>query len=303
MANKLIVILGPTASGKTKLACQLAYKLNAGVLSADSRQVYKGMDIGTGKDLNEYQVNGKKIPYDLIDIVDAGSDYHVAAFQRDFYQAAQSYWDKKQLPILCGGTGLYLEAVLKKFTQTQIGIDRAQREVLSQLNDDELLNQINDLPTSLQLDTSTRKRRIRALEMLSAPLMEPVVYPDFEFLVIGLNPNRDQRRTDISLRLKYRLEKGGLIEEVKELIAKGISTEKLIFYGLEYKYVTWFLQNKLTYNELFDKLEIAIHQFSKRQMTYFRSMEKKGIAINWLSENQNFDEKINQSLQLIKPFY
>ncbi|MFN8436631.1 MAG: tRNA (adenosine(37)-N6)-dimethylallyltransferase MiaA [Cytophagales bacterium] len=277
----LIVILGPTASGKTALAVDLAKYYNTGVISADSRQVYKYMDVGTGKDLSEYE----NVPYHLINILEPGEKYNVASFQNDFNLIFNTYTSENKIPILCGGTGLYINAVLNNYSQTQIKIDSFLRNELENLTHDELISKLKKINSLENIDYSTKKRTIRAIEKNifseQKNIIHEVIVPLKPF-VIGLNPERETRRANIENRLQYRL-KNGLIEEVENLLHMGISHEMLNYYGLEYKFVSDYLLKKFTLLELETKLCVAIQQYAKRQMTYFRNMEKNGITINWIN--------------------
>ena len=281
----LICILGPTASGKTALAVALAKKLNGEIISADSRQVYRGMDIGTGKDLEEYS----NVPYHLIDILDAGEIYGVGQFQKDFNRVLREIKSRNRIPILCGGTGLYIQAVLQNFSHTYIPRDFALRDSLIHREYAELKQLFEGLPKaqSFNADTSTHKRLIRAIEIAkwleNNELIEEANL-SIEPIIFGINLDLNTRRQNISKRLRERFDKG-LIEEVQQLLDKGISTDMLIFYGLEYKIITQHLQGDYSLEECFSKLEIAIHQFAKRQMTYFRKMEKDGLEIHWINQN------------------
>lgn len=276
----LIVIIGPTASGKTALAVDIANYYSTAVISADSRQVYKGMNIGTGKDLDEYH----NVPYYLIDIVDAGYKYNVAEYQRDFTTVFNKLQKRGEVPILCGGTGLYIDAVLNDYSRTQIPLDYNYRNKLELLEKDELLTQLNQFDTEANSDYSTKKRIIRLLEQKNIGNNKPLIQFNNQIIpfVIGINPDRETRRERIETRLKYRLE-NGLIEEVEQLIKQGVNKETLTFYGLEYKFVVQFLNNEFNLKELEEKLCIAIQQYAKRQMTYFRGMERKGLKINWIN--------------------
>jgi tRNA dimethylallyltransferase len=283
----MIVILGPTASGKTRLAVQMARDLGGEILSADSRQVYRGMDIGTGKDLAEYTLDGQSIPYHLINIVDAGDDYNVFRYQRDFDVALHDVLSRGKTPIVCGGSGLYLEAALRPEAMLEVPPNEALRADLEQLTEEALQVRFAETPSAYTplADTSTRKRLIRAIEIGTylrdnpgyVPAPRPPLPP---YRVIGLDPPVPVRRERISRRLRDRLQHG-LIEEVQGLLSRGIGPEKLIFYGLEYKFVTEYLRSHLTYSELVTQLETAIHQFAKRQMTFFRKMERDGLVIEW----------------------
>ncbi|XWW47293.1 tRNA (adenosine(37)-N6)-dimethylallyltransferase MiaA [Fibrella sp. USSR17] len=288
----MLVILGPTASGKTRLAVQMAYQLigegrPTEIISADSRQVYRGMDIGTGKDLAEYQIDGQVVPYHLIDIIDAGQDYNVFRYQQDFDRALQAILSRGAVPILCGGSGLYIEAALRPDAMLPVPPNEALRSELAPLSDAQLLERFAQTPSvySDKADTSTRKRLIRAIEIgtyLNAhPGVVPAPRPPLPpYRVIGLDPPVAVRRDRISRRLRDRLQHG-LIDEVERLLKAGIAPEKLIFYGLEYNYVTQYVLGELPYGELVTQLETAIHQFAKRQMTYFRKMERDGLVIEW----------------------
>ncbi|MDR6564620.1 MULTISPECIES: tRNA (adenosine(37)-N6)-dimethylallyltransferase MiaA [unclassified Arcicella] len=305
--SPLIVILGPTASGKTHLAVQLAHVIDGEIISADSRQVYRGMDIGTGKDLDEFEMQGKKIPHHLIDIIDAGESYHIYQFQQDFQQAYNDILQRGKTPILCGGSGMYLEAVLKGYEFTAIPIDLPAREKLLEKSTEELLSIFEEHKSiySEKSDTSTKKRLIRAIE-INLFLKNN---PDFKItpqnvpqaIIFGINPSVELRRERITKRLTDRLA-NGMIEEVQTLLAKGIPAEKLIFYGLEYKFITQYLNNEIDYQTMFEKLNVAIHQFAKRQMTYFRKMENNGLIINWLSPELPFNKIIETILREIADF-
>lgn len=295
----LIVILGPTASGKTHLAVQLAHRINGEIISADSRQVYRGMDIGTGKDLEEYTIDNQSIPYHLIDILNAGEQYHIHLFQQDFLKVYNDITARGKTPILCGGSGMYIEAILQGYEFTAIPIDENYRETLLPKSYEELLSSANTLirKEGFKPDLSTKKRLIRAFE-ISRFLHQN---PDFEIpkptvpqsIIFGLNPDTEIRRERITKRLHHRLE-NGMIEEVKTLIDNGISPEKLIFYGLEYKFITQYLTGELNYEIMVERLNVAIHQFAKRQMTYFRKMERDGLEINWLSSQKPLEELIER---------
>ena len=296
-SQKLIVILGPTASGKTHLAVQLAHRINGEIISADSRQVYREMNIGTGKDLEEYILDNQAIPYHLINILNAGEQYHIHFFQQDFQRVYQDIVSRGKTPILCGGSGMYLEAVLKGYEFTSIPIDENLRDELLEKPTEELTQIFRKNPSEYtqKTDISTRKRLIRAIEINQFLRQNPdfnISPPNIpEFIIFGLNPETESRRMSITKRLNHRLE-NGMIEEVKTLIDKGISPEKLIFYGLEYKFITQYLTGELTYEIMVERLNVAIHQFAKRQMTYFRKMEHDGLKINWLSNNLPLDKKL-----------
>lgn len=286
MQYELITILGPTASGKTRMAVQLAAQLDAEIISADSRQVYRGMNLGTGKDLEEYRIGDIEVPYHLIDIVNAGDSYHIFQFQKDFQKVFNDIRDRGKIAILCGGSGLYLEAVLRGFQYTAVPIDEELRAVLLPLSQEELLKRFGSLSSFVpKADTSTHKRTIRAIEigeyLKTHPEFELPQQQAINSIIFGLNPPLELRREKITTRLHQRLEHG-MVEEVKALLSAGVSSDKLIFYGLEYKWITEYLQGTIDYQTMFDRLNVAIHQFAKRQMTYFRKMEKEGLIINWL---------------------
>lgn len=302
LKNDLLIILGPTASGKTKLAANLANELGGEIISADSRQIFKGMDIGTGKDLGEYQINGRQIPFHLIDIRDAGEKYHVNLFKEDFYNSLQSIRDRNVLPILCGGTGMYIHSVLQNHEFTAIPIDEDLRVDLQLKPKNLLIDQLDSYPKNLRenADYSSSKRLIRAIEIaeyLKNNDLVKIDRPQLNPFIIGLNNDVELRRKKILDRLEIRL-KTGLIEEVETLIAKGISVDMLTFYGLEYKFIAAYLTNQFDLEVLKERLGVAICQFAKRQMTFFRKMEKDGVQINWLNAN---DELLNdKAIELVK---
>ncbi len=303
MKYNLVTILGPTATGKTQLATALAARIDGEIISADSRQIYRGMDIGTGKDLAEYVVDGKPIPYHLIDIVDAGYKYNVFEYQRDFLKAFESVNQRGHLPILCGGTGLYIEAVLNGYKLLAVPDNQILREQLANKTLDELTSILSGYKTlHNQTDVDTVKRAIRAIEIeeyYQTHEEETVEYPELNSLIIGVGIDREVRREKITKRLKARLNEG-MIDEVKMLLDSGVQPDDLIYYGLEYKFVTNYLLGKLTFDELFTQLEIAIHQFAKRQMTWFRGMERRGFTIHWLDALKSMDEKLEEIESLLK---
>ena len=303
MKYNLVTILGPTATGKTQLATALAARIDGEIISADSRQIYRGMDIGTGKDLAEYVVDGKPIPYHLIDIVDAGYKYNVFEYQRDFLKAFESVNQRGHLPILCGGTGLYIEAVLNGYKLLAVPDNQILREQLANKTLDELTSILRGYKTlHNQTDVDTVKRAIRAIEIeayYQTHEEETVEYPELKSLIIGVGIDREVRREKITTRLKARLNEG-MIDEVKMLLDSGVQPDDLIYYGLEYKFVTNYLLGKLTFDELFTQLEIAIHQFAKRQMTWFRGMERRGFTIYWLDALKSMDEKLDEIESLLK---
>ena len=292
----LIAILGPTASGKTPFAAALAYELNTEIISADSRQIYRGMDLGTGKDLADYTVNGRTIPYHLIDIADPGYKYNVFEYQRDFLIAYETIKQKGKLPVLCGGTGMYLESVLKGYKLLPVPENPELRARLADKSLEELtemLKQYKALHNTTDVDTV--KRAIRAIEIEEYYAHTPVderAFPKLNSLIIGVDIDRELRRTKISNRLRQRLNEG-MVDEVRRLIEQGIQPDDLIYYGLEYKYLTLYVIGKLTYEEMYRELEIAIHQFAKRQMTWFRGMERRGFTIHWMDARCPMEEKIS----------
>jgi len=293
----IITILGPTACGKTKIATHLAYNINGEIISGDSRQVYKGMDIGTGKDLNEYIVNNTFIPYHLIDIRKTGEKYNVFEFKKDFLKAYHQIKSNNKIPILCGGSGMYIEAILRNYELIEVPENIELRKQLSNYTLDELkaiLEKYKKLHNKTDVDT--KKRAIRAIEIAEYYKANEINInqpPNIKSLTIGINISRELRRERISTRLKERL-KQGMINEVQNLLNQNISPEDLIYYGLEYKYITEYLIGKYSYDEFFIKLETAIHQFAKRQMTYFRSMERRGIKITWIDGTKDLQEIVKQ---------
>lgn len=299
----MITILGPTACGKTALAVSLAAKMGGEIISADSRQVYRGMDIGTGKDLSEYRVDGKQIPYHLIDIEEAGQKYNLFRFQEDFNAAYEDITSRGVQPILCGGTGLYMEAVLKGYALSPVPQDDNLRKKLSTRSLGELkelliwLKARNGSAMHNETDVDTVSRAVRAIEIEFHNLRHPVDtrrVPAVGSLIVGLDVDRDVRRERITARLKSRLEEG-MVEEVRGLLEKDdITKEDLMYYGLEYKYVTAYVVGEISYEDMFNQLEIAIHQFAKRQMTWFRGMERRGFNIHWLDASIPMADKLAQ---------
>ena len=298
----MITILGPTASGKTPVAARLAAEIGGEVISADSRQVYRRMDIGTGKDLADYVVDGKQIPYHLIDIREPGTKYNLFEYQQDFFDAYQDIRSRGAVPILCGGTGLYIEAVLKGYKLSPVPQNQALRDSLEGKSLDELTQMLIDLKAKNgstmhnKTDVDSCQRAIRAIEIETYNIEHPTPrreLPPVDSLIIGISIDRELRREKITRRLKARLEEG-MVDEVRALLDEGIPADDLIYYGLEYKFVTEYLTGQTTYDEMFTRLEIAIHQFAKRQMTWFRGMERRGFKIHWIDAILPMEEKIER---------
>ncbi len=288
----LIVILGPTASGKTTLAARLAAKLDFEVISADSRQVYRGMDIGTGKDLGEFVVKGKKIPYHLIDIIDPSDEFSVFDFQKRFFEAFEEIRSREIIPVLAGGTGLYIDSVLRKYSMRDVPVNETLRATLDGEDVNRIVERLNALKPDLHntTDLLEKDRAIRALEIVLYEKENPLSgeeNPEIIPLVFGTRWERKALRERITKRLKERLN-SGMIEEVERLHAGGLSWERLDYFGLEYRFVGQFLQGTLNRNDMFQKLNAAIHNFAKRQETWFRRMERHGIEIHWI-DNADYD--------------
>ncbi len=311
----MITILGPTASGKTSLATALAAALpseadgmEAEIISADSRQVYRRMDIGTGKDLADYAVDGKQIPFHLIDICEPGTKYNLFQYQQDFTDAYRDICSRGRLPILCGGTGLYIESVLKGYSLSPVPQNPTLRKALEGKNLEELTQMLLQLKEKTgstmhnRSDVDTAQRAIRAIEIESYNLEHPTPernIPAVPSVVFGVNIDRDARREKITRRLKQRLEEG-MVDEIKGLLDSGIPAEDLIYYGLEYKFVTEYVTGKTFYDEMFRGLEIAIHQFAKRQMTWFRGMERRGFTIHWIDAALPMETKVENIIRKYK---
>lgn len=302
-AYNLITILGPTATGKTDVAANLAHRLKTEIISADSRQVYRGMDLGTGKDLEDYVVKGTKVPSHLVDIEDAGAHYNVYRFQTDFIRVFNEISAKGKLPVLCGGSGLYLEAVLKNYRMIEVPPNKELRKELEGKNLEELTAILKELKPDLHntTDVETDRRAIRAIEIelyYREHSQDESDMPDIRSLNIGIDFDRDMRRARISKRLKQRLNEG-MLDEVQKLLDSGLTPEQLIYYGLEYKFLTLHLIGELSYEEMFARLEIAIHQFAKRQMTWFRGMEKRGTKIHWIDGHMSMEDKVEAVVALL----
>ncbi len=297
----MITILGPTASGKTNLAVNLAYRINGEIISADSRQIYRGMNIGTGKDIEEYKFQNTAIPYHLIDIVDAGYEYSVYEYQRDFLTAYNNITLKDKTPVLCGGTGMYLEAVLKGYKLVKVPENINLRNKLKDKTDEELVNLLASFKSLHNItDTKDRERLVKAIEIAIyySENPEQTSFPEIKGKIFGICFERNVLKERITGRLHNRL-KNGMIEEVKQLLESGITSEKLKYYGLEYKFIAQYIAGELNYSEMSQNLNIAIHQFAKRQMTWFRRMEKNRIKINWINGDLALNEKINIIMNII----
>ena len=299
---ELITILGPTACGKTSLAVALAAHLDSEIISADSRQVYRRMDIGTGKDLSDYDTCGNKIPYHLIDICEPGTKYNVFRFQHDFFEVFNRLRDTGKISVLCGGTGMYIEAVLKGYKLLDVPPDNELREKLR----DKSLGELEDILATYKTlhnktDVDSAQRAIRAIEIEEYYKKEAPEKSEFKpinSLIIGLDIDRELRREKISRRLRNRLDEG-MVDEVRALLNSGIKPDDLVYYGLEYKYLTLYIVGELTYDEMISQLEIAIHQFAKRQMTWFRGMERRGFSIHWIDASIPMEEKVECALKLL----
>lgn len=306
----MITILGPTASGKTEVAANLALQINAEIISADSRQVYRRMDIGTGKDIEDYTVCGINIPYHLIDIVEPGTKYNLFEYQKDFLEAYNDVIGRGRNVILCGGTGLYIESVLKGYRLIPVAENKELREKLEGKSLEELtgilekLKKENNSSMHNTTDVDTAKRAIRAIEIETAYREMPVEerqFPKIDNIIIGIAIDRELRRQKITRRLKQRLDEG-MVDEVRSLLDSGIKPEDLIYYGLEYKFLTEYIIGKLTYREMVAQLETAIHQFAKRQMTWFRGMERRGFKIHWIDAEESMDEKLDDIINIVAKY-
>ncbi|MFW5758175.1 MAG: tRNA (adenosine(37)-N6)-dimethylallyltransferase MiaA [Bacteroidota bacterium] len=299
----LIVITGCTATGKTSLAAEMANRCNGQIISADSRQVYKDMDIGTGKDRMDYNISGKNIPVHLIDIAEPGYEYNVFEYQQDFFRAFQQIRREKAQPIMCGGTGLYIEAALAKYRLLRVPENDSLRKQLHELTITELEEKLKSLRSVHNTtDITDRNRLIRAIEIETYQKDHPgkrQLFPEFSYIIFATDYPRPVVRERITNRLKYRLE-NGMINEIQQLLKKGLKPDQLEFYGLEYKYITRYLTGDLTYDEMFTKLNTSIHQFAKRQMTWFRRMERKGYKIHWISGELPQEEKIRLMINQIQ---
>lgn len=298
----MITVLGPTATGKTGFATRLAALVDGEIISADSRQVYCGMDLGTGKDYEDYSFNGIEIPYHLIDIKDAGEEYNVFEFQRDFLRVYNDILSRGKMPILCGGTGMYLEAILNGYTLVEVPENKALREELAQKTQEELVGILQDLrPLHNTSDSDDRTRTIRAIEIEKFTKENPKQednFPKINSILFGLKYERTVIREKISKRLKERLDEG-MIDEVRTLLDNGVHPDKLKYYGLEYKFLTMHVLGELNFKDMFQKLNTAIHQFAKRQENWFNRMEKNGSVIHWIDGNLTLDEKLEEAMKII----
>lgn len=300
----MITVLGPTATGKTKLAAALSYLYDGEIISADSRQVYKGMDIGTGKDLEDYYIHDTLIPYHLIDIAEPGQEYNVYAFQQDFVSAYNKIMDRGKTPVLCGGSGLYLESVLQGYRLLEVPENLSFRQKLLQKTDEELREMLHTMRPGMHntSDLTERSRLVRALEIETYYAENPATPHDFPRVnpvIIGIHFERAELRKRITERLKARL-KEGMTEEVQYLLTTGLTAEQLKFYGLEYRFVTGYVTGEMEYGDMFSKLNTAIHQFAKRQVTWFRRMEKRGIKIHWINGALPMPDKLSEAEEIIK---
>ena len=298
----MLTILGPTATGKTSFAAHIAAQLNGEIISADSRQVYRGMDIGTGKDYDDYIVDAFSIPYHLIDIVDPGYEYNVFEFRRDFMAAYNDILTRDKYPILCGGTGMYIESILKGYTLVNVEVNKKIRQDLESKTDEELIRILVSYKVPHNItDTSDRQRLIRAIEIQEYYKLYPnevIDYENIDSIIFGLSLERQKVKDRITARLNWRLEHG-MVEEVERLLDEGVCSEKLLFYGLEYKFITKFILGEIGYDVMVKRLNIAIHQFSKRQMTWFRRMERAGFQINWIDGELSMQEKVEKVFDVL----
>ena len=303
--NKIIIILGPTASGKTKIAAHVAKNVNGEIISADSRQVYKDMNLGTGKDYNDYIVDGTKIQYHLIDIKQPGEKYNVYEYQKDFLQARENILEHNKIPVVCGGTGMYIQAVTQGYRLIHVPVNDKLRNEMESKSHDELIEILGSMKKLHNVsDIDTKKRTIRSIEIEKYYRDHPetdIEFPSIVPMFIGIRYHRDNERKNITKRLKQRLE-GGMIEEVQSLFDKGLSYEDVVYYGLEYKFIAMYLRNTLSRNEMFNKLNTAIHQYAKRQRTWFRKMEREGINIQWIEGELPFGKKVHNATQVASMF-
>jgi tRNA dimethylallyltransferase len=299
----MITVLGPTATGKTKFAAHLAAEFDGEIISADSRQVYRGMDLATGKDIEDYNVDGKRIPFHLVDIVEPGYEYNVYEFQKDFLKVYDDIVKRDKTPVLCGGTGLYIESVLKGYRLIEVPENLQLRKTLSNLTDNELISRLKAFKTPHNTtDIKDRERLVRAIEIQTYYNEHPDIdryFPKIENKIFGIKFEREIIRNRITERLKKRLD-SGMLDEVTELLDKGLTPGQLKFYGLEYRYLTMYITGEIDYDEMFGLLNTAIHQFAKRQMTWFRRMERNGFKIHWIDGRFNMKKKISYAREILQ---
>ncbi len=299
----MITVLGPTATGKTKFAAHLAAEFDGEIISADSRQVYRGMDLATGKDIEDYNVDGKRIPFHLVDIVEPGYEYNVYEFQKDFLKVYDDIVKRDKTPVLCGGTGLYIESVLKGYRLIEVPENLQLRKTLSNLTDNELISRLKAFKTPHNTtDIKDRERLVRAIEIQTYYNEHPDIdryFPNIENTIFGIKFEREIIRNRITERLKKRLD-SGMLDEVTELLDKGLTPGQLKFYGLEYRYLTMYITGEIDYDEMFGLLNTAIHQFAKRQMTWFRRMERNGFKIHWIDGRFNMKKKISYAREILQ---
>ncbi len=298
----LLVVTGPTASGKTSMAAALALRLNGEIISADSRQIYRHMNLGTGKDYTDYFVEGRQIPFHLVDIADPGYKYSVFEYQQDFMKVLDDLRSRNIFPVVCGGSGMYIDSVVSGYKMIEVPPDPEFRASLEKNSLKELtviLSSYKKLHNKTDIDT--KKRAIRAIEIerfICERKENQIQFPGIRPLILGVMFSRERRRERISERLKRRLEEG-MEDEIRQLIKQGVDPETLIYYGLEYKYITLYITGRISYDEMYRSLEIAIHQFAKRQMTWFRGMERKGIKIHWIDGEMPMNEKVEKVMELL----
>jgi tRNA dimethylallyltransferase len=297
----LIVILGPTASGKTAVAANLAFHLDGEIISADSRQVYRSLNLGTGKDYADYTIHNINIPYHLIDIAAPGTQYNVFEYQKDFFKIYHDILERGKTPILCGGTGMYIEAVLEGYKLIQVPVNSDLRKELENKSLEELITFLQQLKTvHATTDIENKKRAIRAIEIELYYSEHPktgTTFPEINPLIIGVRFDRATERQRITQRLEQRL-KDGMLAEIENLLNSGLTEDQLVYYGLEYKFLTLHVTEKMSYDEMFTLLNTAIHQFAKRQMTWFRRMERKGYTIHWIDGYMPIEEKMKVLMDL-----
>lgn len=302
MQADMLVITGPTATGKTSVAAAIAERIGGEIISADSRQVYRGMNLGTGKDYDDYYVNGKKIPYHLIDIVEPGYKYSVYEYQRDFAQVYSDLKKRNIFPVVCGGSGMYIDSIVSSYRMLDVPRDDQLRRELESKSMEELADLLSAYRKPHNItDLKERERTVRAIEIEKFHASKQSGagrFPGIRSVIAGIHFSREERRGRIAWRLRDRFD-AGMIDEVRLLIDKGVDKEVLLYYGLEYKYITLHLQGRLTYDEMLRLLETAIYQFAKRQMTWFRRMERKGVTIHWIDGTDPLNFKVDKILNLL----